>query len=1155
MTIYTLGDPDLLREVLLALSTIFGLLEWSNPANPMGIGGNFLAVALVGLIAVAISGVSTQEVRVDLILVSLVLFGLAFGTKVNVNVEDIQTGEAATVNGIPLGVAAVGSASSSVARSLTETMGTSLQRPGAVTSVITQGGFLDPLKILTSLRHATIRDLDEHLERSLLDYYKNCVGGTLDSGSNQFSQDTYRSTPDPVSYLLGVANILDLSTQYYDDANPGGVTQGCHATGGQIRTQLETLATSPSLEGYMARAMGNQNYNDGFDISDIEDAATITTRGGVNAQEFMSRLFLRNFHNSGEAWRLAAYGTDQAQYAASLTDAFETQRSAASTQGTVFLQFMLPLMSFFQFLFFSLAPIIALVMVASPFSSMKILGSYLLLGVWAYSWLPIAAVINHYMEISTQNMWENSGLGAFNTGYTAISGFDDFYNNLATRLAIGSNALASVPVITATLLSGAIFGISSGLGKLGQAGGGAGAGGNTGYTAPSVAQNAPVNSIGGRASSATGTVISGDGVQFLATPQETDAFGSLNFGARAENLRQSAATQTTRAQSALSASRKTSIDALSEVSQNHSAGSTFEQSVSAATHSSIQQGLRQIGRHDIADSLTTADSQSVAGQLGLGFFGSGASESSATTSVDGRSISDIATLLKDKSAGIGAEITSAVENHDALTQNDSAKLSAATSDNRQKEESFQKATESARQKTEAAANLSSVGFNDTVALTDIAKYANAKGISIGDLQSYYQGEHGSTEANRATAAGLKEQRDRRPLSIDGKSGGGGAAISGFLKGLANDLGSGNPEAANRLSGAVKFLSGIGTDIKSSAGHASEVDKSIAETGSTIARNDGVVDQAGGQLKDSRTGIADIVQGFDGEKAVDQAGQTGISSAKANTALSEIAEGDLANKFTDAQNLQIGRNQSGDREGKGSRGIVNAIRPGAGATPQLISELGPLLNSSGSAGETRALALQAIGRLERQYSDQGGDGRLIGQAFEAFRQGGFSDTEAALATYGAAGSRTPGATDLFVAGVFSAAGVAAGEKSVKTGSSFFTKLAKRGGGAVVGGALFASGVIAAQSDAQVDATQNAQQLGSYLKDNFKKVNPGDYEEFAGLIDQQTSAEGVTSVLQEFYQTGKITDSHLDHLDQTKANADQQQRDGRNPNNYSGSIAGP
>ena len=104
-TIYTMGDPMIVREALFALAAIFNSADWFNAGNGFGMGGNLLAAALIGLIGILIAGINTQSMRVDYLLTAFVLFGIAFGTKVNVNIEDIQTGNAAVVDDVPVGVA------------------------------------------------------------------------------------------------------------------------------------------------------------------------------------------------------------------------------------------------------------------------------------------------------------------------------------------------------------------------------------------------------------------------------------------------------------------------------------------------------------------------------------------------------------------------------------------------------------------------------------------------------------------------------------------------------------------------------------------------------------------------------------------------------------------------------------------------------------------------------------------------------------------------------------------------------------------------------------------------------------------------------------------------------------------------------------------
>ena len=136
-TIYTMGDPMIVREALFALAAIFNSADWFNAGNGFGMGGNLLAAALIGLIGILIAGINTQSMRVDYLLTAFVLFGIAFGTKVNVNIEDIQTGNAAVVDDVPVAVAYVASLASSASYELSQTVSVALQRPGSETSTLT----------------------------------------------------------------------------------------------------------------------------------------------------------------------------------------------------------------------------------------------------------------------------------------------------------------------------------------------------------------------------------------------------------------------------------------------------------------------------------------------------------------------------------------------------------------------------------------------------------------------------------------------------------------------------------------------------------------------------------------------------------------------------------------------------------------------------------------------------------------------------------------------------------------------------------------------------------------------------------------------------------------------------------------------------------
>jgi len=163
-------------------------------------------------------------------------------------------------------------------------------------------------------------------------------------------------------------------------------------------------------------------------------------RAGMDSQDFMASLLISNLHNAGEAWRIAEYGTDKSQYVATLTEAMEAQRVEVASEGSVFLQMMFPLMGFFQFLFFALPPLIAMIMIAAPIGGGAHPRVLLLFG----SGLRLDAGRGGDQSLHPDRHPERHRVrtaGASRLGYTAILGFNSLYNIIATKLVIGSHAL------------------------------------------------------------------------------------------------------------------------------------------------------------------------------------------------------------------------------------------------------------------------------------------------------------------------------------------------------------------------------------------------------------------------------------------------------------------------------------------------------------------------------------------------------------------------------------------------------------------------------------------------------------------------------------------------------------------------------------------
>lgn len=1161
MTIYTFGDPELLREVLLALATIFSLVEWSDPGSALGLGGNMLAVALIGLLAVGIAGLTSQQVRVDYLLISLILFGVMFATKVDVNVEDIQTGESAVVADIPVGIASVAAAASSAARSLTETTSLALQRPGSTTSVITQGGFLDPLKILLALRYQSISALDENAHKSLLEYYKICVGRTMELAPGQFDMDEYLTVQDPMTYLFGPAplRVVNFSTTYYNDVNPGGIAQSCHVTAGLLRADIEGLAGggNDALEASFVRSMGTENYNTAYDLGDIDTATTIVTRAGITGQELMSRLFLRNFHNTGEAWRLSEYGTNQALYVATMTDAFEGQRTNAATEGTVFLQFMIPLMSFFQFLFFSLAPFVALVMIASPFSSAKVLGLYLLFGVWSYSWMPIAAIINHYMEISLQNMFEFAGTGALGTGYTALAGFDDLYNQIGTKMAIGSNALASVPIITASILSGSVFGISSGLSKLSQAGNAAKT--NTGLAAPSIAQGSPVASIGGRSTTPAGFVFGGGiGTQLgQASNQQAAAFGDSQFRSVGSAQISAASSLRSSAQESYSAGTDRGLRTLNDTIKDGGFGSTLSSSYQASSTASLKQSVAKNFGAEAGESLTTNQASQLAASLNLPAFVANARQEDSRTQVGGTTFGEIQKYVKENAGSVGSDLAEGLAASSGVSTGTAASLKTSATELSNYQQEYESAQSAANELSQTGSSLIEFSKQNLHKTTDVAQIGlNRHGSgAVSGLSGVLRGTKGLSPSfvNGIEEEARKENSRRNAPGINGRfdPDNGVGVLSSTLNVLANKASGGDAKAAKAYLTAASFLAGIGDPTQferaeqsfnsvSNAGNvAGKVDSAVAGTQSKIGERQSGVDsniagaksEANSVIDRAGSGTPSISSG--NRNAVDDFAGNSQRNARDESSINAVAPG-LTKGLEDQKSTFGAIKQGAASELSASGKLVNLLAPNSGANKQIYDGVAELSKTPGGSQRSEQIANNLVGQLQGAVGGQYDAATQPLDIYNGYKEKGFPAKQAALATLGEVGSREAGASDLLVAGVSAAVtGGIAGEYAEKNNPKISRSrlAASRAAGAAGGVALFAIGVGLQRYQDSKNSVEASQRLGADLKQEFKQANPEAYNDFARDIDSQTTIAGVTGVLNNYYEGGRLTDQQIDSVQST------------------------
>lgn len=111
---------------------------------------------------------------------------------------------------------------------------------------------------------------------------------------------------------------------------------------------------------------------------------------GIEAASFMADLMFSQLTNSTMHCGEYANETDFRNCVSTMVSANEQTRVQNAAAGTGFAKIMLTAMNLFLFLFYTLTPVISIVMLAAGLTGIGIAGKFLLFGVWAHSWLPVA---------------------------------------------------------------------------------------------------------------------------------------------------------------------------------------------------------------------------------------------------------------------------------------------------------------------------------------------------------------------------------------------------------------------------------------------------------------------------------------------------------------------------------------------------------------------------------------------------------------------------------------------------------------------------------------------------------------------------------------------------------------------------------------------
>jgi len=515
--VYILGSGAIFQYVLEGLQQIFdptaGVSAWAGGSGPFPVGVLIQLAAILGIMILSAKSVVSQRLEAHHALLALGVYLFLFIPTTSVNITNVYNGNTRTVDGVPIGIAYPAGFVSTLSYDMMNVIQQVDNFGGqAQPLLMSNTGYVGPLKQLVALRSfpQAVKQIDPNLYCSFTAFVQNCVAGYSGFNLQNMVNDTASSpnSPSP-SIQNNLLNYYDSSnnTRYYNDQYPS--TGGCNG-GTEISCAQADANLSQDLSNFFSNSQSTSdpdlddvlsdltNSSGGFDLSNnggptnnIETSldqdfqqcdvgatgAATTCQASNEGLTFMENELAGCVAHMGiigqsvpEAERAIAVETLPA-FCTTMTGALAHQQVRNAGMASMFEANVIPLMTIFQFLFFALAPLMAVVMVFYGPMGPKIYMKYIMFGIWSQSFLPIAALMNNYAQYQANDAFQHllSGyLGAQNYSgvtnpaiLTNFSNMPEVFSYGAKTLSMADFMITLTPVIAAVVLTGSYFALTT----------------------------------------------------------------------------------------------------------------------------------------------------------------------------------------------------------------------------------------------------------------------------------------------------------------------------------------------------------------------------------------------------------------------------------------------------------------------------------------------------------------------------------------------------------------------------------------------------------------------------------------------------------------------------------------------------------------------
>jgi len=468
-TIYIFGNLQVFQAALTGLQMIF------NPANntDWAVGGSLFGVGpvvtiglLISLLHLTTKGIWTQKMSLHHVGILLGLYAALFVPQTSVTVQDIYTGQTVVVDGIPIGVAYPAAIVSQLSYDAATQLGQAFQSTTA-TSPPTDisNGFGEPLQQMLSLRRLYQQFVknDTPLAQAYFVLWQQCAYPII--ASNTYFYQEYETAPDLMAFL-STLTYVNAQNQPMLAMVPGGSNnpicsnpQGCSMTCGSLLQAVQNnfqtwmTGTGPNSCAQAVSTISASSSQTSKPATDCSGNSfgNIMASLGTTGSNFISQMVnacMASAGMSAGSSLFAAQNDQSVMQSYCMIDSNTMSQAQVENAGSasMFLKNMLPLMSVLQFLFIALAPLAAFTLVMAGSQGIGMFVKYIMFGLWTQSWLPVAALLNDYSQITLQHSL--AALGQATTGVAANVNAAVVSTNLAS-LTPPTNALTlqTLPMI------------------------------------------------------------------------------------------------------------------------------------------------------------------------------------------------------------------------------------------------------------------------------------------------------------------------------------------------------------------------------------------------------------------------------------------------------------------------------------------------------------------------------------------------------------------------------------------------------------------------------------------------------------------------------------------------------------------------------------